>query len=166
MYKLYKCKKWKKFYYFGLLLFFTACVFEFKHLCKLESHDSSLNAKANNTKLTAIPNRNHSHNNSICCSKTQCKSISPDRHFIRSQHFSGNANFTPALLYSFPGSGNTWCRLLIEWSTGVYTGSMYDDESLTSVLPGETRCDQFVSVIKGISVSIKIVYPSITAVNS
>ena len=28
---------------------------------------------------------------------------------------------------SFPGSGNTWVRYLIERATGIYTGSFYND---------------------------------------
>ena len=28
----------------------------------------------------------------------------------------------PPVLYTFPGSGNTWCRLLIEYGTGIYSG--------------------------------------------
>ena len=34
------------------------------------------------------------------------------------------------MLVSFPGSGNTWTRLLIEDVTGYYTGSVYFDKSL------------------------------------
>lgn len=33
-------------------------------------------------------------------------------------------------LVSFPGSGNTWLRRLIEASTGLFTGSLYDDTEL------------------------------------
>lgn len=33
-------------------------------------------------------------------------------------------------LASFPGSGNTWSRLLLEETTGVYTGSVYCDTQL------------------------------------
>ncbi|KAK8379567.1 hypothetical protein O3P69_019481 [Scylla paramamosain] len=33
-------------------------------------------------------------------------------------------------LASFPSSGNTWVRYLIEGATGIFTGSMYDDTSL------------------------------------
>ncbi|KAK4300816.1 hypothetical protein Pmani_027007 [Petrolisthes manimaculis] len=33
-------------------------------------------------------------------------------------------------LASFPSSGNTWIRYLIEGATGVFTGSFYDDNSL------------------------------------
>ena len=34
----------------------------------------------------------------------------------------------PPLLYTFPGSGNTWGRLLIEYATGIYSGSVYNDK--------------------------------------
>lgn len=54
----------------------------------------------------------------------------------------------PPLLYSFPGSGNTWLRLLIDFSTNVYSGSVYSDKSLLKILPGERKCDGSVSVIK------------------
>ncbi|CAG5077146.1 Oidioi.mRNA.OKI2018_I69.PAR.g8639.t1.cds [Oikopleura dioica] len=33
-------------------------------------------------------------------------------------------------LVSFAGSGNTWTRMLLEKSTGIYTGSIYNDKSL------------------------------------
>ncbi|XP_042869946.1 uncharacterized protein LOC122251829 [Penaeus japonicus] len=33
-------------------------------------------------------------------------------------------------LASFPSSGNTWIRYLIEGATGIFTGSLYDDSSL------------------------------------
>lgn len=36
----------------------------------------------------------------------------------------------PRGLASFPSSGNTWVRYLIEGATGIFTGSMYDDTSL------------------------------------
>ena len=35
-------------------------------------------------------------------------------------------------LASFPGSGNTWTRYLIEGATGVFTGSIYLDKVLQS----------------------------------
>jgi len=52
------------------------------------------------------------------------------------------------MLYTFPGSGNTWSRLLIEHATGVYSGSVYDDKTLLEALPGEFTCNWQVSVIK------------------
>nr|CAB3267769.1 WSC domain-containing protein 1-like [Phallusia mammillata] len=48
----------------------------------------------------------------------------------------GNIKFLPprtrkqTVLLSFPGSGNTWVRYLLEKATGVYTGSKYRDEAL------------------------------------
>ncbi len=33
-------------------------------------------------------------------------------------------------LASYPGSGNTWIRGIIERLTGIFTGSLYDDEQL------------------------------------
>jgi hypothetical protein len=38
--------------------------------------------------------------------------------------------YPPTSLSSYPGSGNTWVRYLIEQFTGVYTGSLYDDNKL------------------------------------
>lgn len=35
------------------------------------------------------------------------------------------------------GSGNTWSRLLIDYATGVYSGSLYNDTKLYEALPGE-----------------------------
>ena len=54
----------------------------------------------------------------------------------------------PPVLYTFPGSGNTWARLLIEYGTGIYTGSVYNDKTLREPLPGEFTCDWSVSVVK------------------
>ena len=54
----------------------------------------------------------------------------------------------PPLLLSFPGSGNTWTRLLIEIGTGIYTGDIYTDHSLKSVFAGEKSCGKRVSVVK------------------
>jgi hypothetical protein len=54
----------------------------------------------------------------------------------------------PPLLYTFPGSGNTWGRLLIEYATGIYSGSVYNDKTLLETLPGEFTCNWQVSVVK------------------
>jgi len=43
----------------------------------------------------------------------------------------------PTVLASFPGSGNTWARLLLEFSSGIYTGSVYDDIDLMRLMPAE-----------------------------
>ncbi|KAJ1396910.1 hypothetical protein B484DRAFT_262599 [Ochromonadaceae sp. CCMP2298] len=55
---------------------------------------------------------------------------------------------TPPLLYTYPGGGNTWSRLLLDYATGVYSGSVYGDVSLEAALPGETSCNRSVSVVK------------------
>jgi hypothetical protein len=52
------------------------------------------------------------------------------------------------LSYTYPGSGNTWGRLLIEYASGIYSGSIYSDRTLIEELPGEFTCDKTVSVIK------------------
>ena len=39
-------------------------------------------------------------------------------------------NFPLAAIISYPGSGNTWVRHLIETATGFYTGSLFNDSAL------------------------------------
>ena len=41
-----------------------------------------------------------------------------------------NGQFKITLLASFPGSGNTWSRLLIENASGYYTGSVFNETRL------------------------------------
>jgi len=43
----------------------------------------------------------------------------------------------PVILASYPGSGNTWLRHIIEISSGLQTGSEYCDSSLSKVFLGE-----------------------------
>lgn len=52
----------------------------------------------------------------------------------------------PILLLSHQGSGNTWTRLLLEYSTGIYTGSVYSDTKLYDILPAEAECGRIMSV--------------------
>jgi len=54
----------------------------------------------------------------------------------------------PPLISSLPGSGNSWTRLLIEYATGYYTGSIYGDESLIDIFPGEPYCGRRMVGIK------------------
>ena len=51
-------------------------------------------------------------------------------------------------LVSFHGSGNTWVRYLLEQVTGVYTGSIYCDQSLKILFPGESVVSANVIVVK------------------
>ena len=69
------------------------------------------------------------------------------RRYLRHGEYEGSGRLPP-LLYSFPGSGNTWARVLLDHATGIYTGSVYTDSTLRQVLPGERRCDASVSFIK------------------
>jgi hypothetical protein len=72
----------------------------------------------------------------------KCKEICSIRFFNATEER------TPPILYSFPGSGNTWARLLIDLATGIYSGSPYDDPFLISTFPGEGICNKSVSVVK------------------
>ena len=56
------------------------------------------------------------------------------------------ANVT--LLSSYPGSGNTWVRHLVELGTRAYTGSAYNDTSLAREFRGEGRWDASVVAVK------------------
>jgi len=58
------------------------------------------------------------------------------------------ANVVTALA-SFPGSGNTWLRYLIQQATGFLTGSVYQDQTLRiNGFPGEGVRDGSVVVVK------------------
>jgi hypothetical protein len=54
----------------------------------------------------------------------------------------------PTLLWTFPGSGSGWVRLLIEHATGYLSGSVYGDLSLLEHFPGEYMCSKEVALIK------------------
>lgn len=53
----------------------------------------------------------------------------------------------PVFLYTFPGSGNTWTRLLLEYATGYYSGSVYGDKRLLPMFPGN-RCGLLVRYLR------------------
>ena len=52
------------------------------------------------------------------------------RRQVPKLHRMRQANADPPFLVSFPGSGNTWLRHLIQQGTRVYSGSTYKDVSL------------------------------------
>ncbi|KAK5638174.1 hypothetical protein RI129_012469 [Pyrocoelia pectoralis] len=55
----------------------------------------------------------------------------------------------PVALASFPGSGNTWLRYLLQQATGIYTGSVYKDYGLLkSGFPAESISNGSVLVVK------------------
>ncbi|KAL9872781.1 WSCD family member CG9164 isoform X2 [Glossina fuscipes] len=52
-------------------------------------------------------------------------------------------------LASFPGSGNTWLRYLLQQSTGILTGSIYKDYGLLKTgFPAENVCNNSVLLVK------------------
>lgn len=104
--------------------------------------------------ISAIPSQNSSETNLLSnsshriikSSNKQCQQyenktlIDPDHMYDR--------NIT--LLVSFPGSGNTWTRVLIETITGAFTGSVYlNDNDLSNIFYTEVRCGLRMAAIKG-----------------
>ncbi|XP_031639557.1 uncharacterized protein LOC116351575, partial [Contarinia nasturtii] len=66
---------------------------------------------------------------------------------VRTVKSSENGHLTA--LASFPGSGNTWLRYLLQQATGIYTGSVYKDFGLLkSGFPAEHVCNSSVLVVK------------------
>ena len=51
-------------------------------------------------------------------------------------------------LASFPGSGNTWVRYLLQQVSGIYTGSIYTDGVLKKKGFAENKQDNSVLVVK------------------
>ena len=49
------------------------------------------------------------------------------------KHMSFKASGPIVALSSFPGSGNSWVRQLLESATGIYTGSVYYDPAYVKV---------------------------------
>ena len=66
----------------------------------------------------------------------------------RSRTFLSGKDNNATMLASFPGSGNTWARMLLEYGSGYYTGSTYDDVDLMDLMPGEGRDDGSVIAVK------------------
>ena len=54
----------------------------------------------------------------------------------------------PPMLLTFPGSGTTMSQLLIEYASGIHTGSIYHEDELYSIMPGLQNCGQRLSVVK------------------
>ncbi|PIK43833.1 putative WSC domain-containing protein 2-like, partial [Apostichopus japonicus] len=50
-----------------------------------------------------------------------------DDNCVLDRRFMPKGSMPLILLLSFPGSGNTWVRYLLERSSGIYTGSAYRD---------------------------------------
>lgn len=79
--------------------------------------------------------------------RAKCKDSYGVRSFLHQKPEKAET-IVPPLLYSLPGSGNTWSRLLIEYATGIFSGSIYNDIALKKIFPGEMSCNTNVSVVK------------------
>lgn len=84
----------------------------------------------------------------IAVSLSQCKAMYGNLTYISESEMFKKY---PPHLVSLPGSGNSWVRLLIEYETGIYTGSMdtMDFELLMDGgFPGEKACGIRTSAIR------------------
>ena len=71
------------------------------------------------------------------------------KHFQTCKQMSFKKQNDVVGLVSFPGSGNSWVRQLLETSTGVYTGSIYNDKSyVTAGMIGEGIKSKCVIAVK------------------
>lgn len=62
---------------------------------------------------------------------------------------SGSSEKPIAALASFPGSGNTWLRYMLQQATGILTGSVYKDYGLLkSGFPAESISNTSVLLVK------------------
>ena len=77
-----------------------------------------------------------------------CMEMYGNRSYLQQHPFDIKDMNIPPLLLSLPGSGNSWSRLLIEYSSGYYTGSIYGDPTLFDLFPGEKYCGRRMSAIK------------------
>uniref|UniRef100_A0A1B6DAR1 Sulfotransferase domain-containing protein n=1 Tax=Clastoptera arizonana TaxID=38151 RepID=A0A1B6DAR1_9HEMI len=71
-------------------------------------------------------------------------------HWCQPLKYITNSKSRPVIaLVSFPGSGNTWLRYLLQQATGLYTGSVYKDYGLLkNGFPGESIVNNTVIVVK------------------
>jgi hypothetical protein len=73
---------------------------------------------------------------------------------------------TPPVLYTLPGSGNTWVRMLIDRLVQHESGSVYCDDALRARLSSECTCRANSSVVKahpGVSFTSLFVPPGLPA---
>ena len=103
-----------------------------------------LNEESLNRYHNCVPQANHhDHVISSCLKQKNCGKA----HCHRRLRFLNRTKPITALV-SFPGSGNTWMRYLIEQATGIFTGSVYCDKSLKIIHPGEHISSSNVIVVK------------------
>jgi hypothetical protein len=79
---------------------------------------------------------------------TACAAARNGSRALRNGTVPSRCDWDAPVLWSFPGSGNTWVRQLLEAATGYATGSVYNDPSLEASMQGERRCSGRVLVVK------------------
>lgn len=67
------------------------------------------------------------------CTKHAHFFATADCKIFKTESLCAIARETRTFLASYPCSGNTWMRVLIEQLTGIYTGSMYTDKDLKRI---------------------------------
>ena len=82
------------------------------------------------------------------CCPSKLAVISKCLEYRKRTFFENRANRSSVMLASFPGSGNTWARMLLEYGSSRFTGSTYDDIDLMRLMPGEGRDDSSVIAVK------------------
>lgn len=87
--------------------------------------------------------------------RTECQAAYGTRDFIPKEKRDQLLN----VLWSFPGSGNTWVRLLIEYSSGYYSSSIYNDRALYKELPGESFWEGGQTIVVKLHPGLMVAYP-------
>ena len=93
------------------------------HRIPLKSDEENSSIKRINLVRNALSigtNQTQSSNSSVV--REKCLKKYGKRYF-----FQESQKRTPPMLYTFPGSGNTWCRLLVEYSIGIFSGKKHSD---------------------------------------
>jgi len=110
----------------------AGCSNLFKQYMQYMSH-SSLNSLCQNFKISNLTSESLQHKFMYCTGLELYKHFSDSKgnvhvpsQFHNCKKMSFRDSGTPTLLISFPGSGNSWVRQLLESTTGIYTGSNRD----------------------------------------
>jgi len=143
---VWQVEKTNDFQKFFKRLVFDENIHNQKRLVDNNDNDRVSNYKHDNNNNNSNDIQSSSHPLNISITPDQCQTSYGKRSFLPTSPSS--LATIPPMLYTFPGSGNSWCRLLVEYSTGIYSGSLYDDPNLIDVLPGEYTCNRQVSLIK------------------
>ena len=124
------------------ILFYSAIIFTFLLLNSVRKSNSSSSSSSNSVKDDSV-NIKSDDIASIKDSDNDVINITwdtkgPQHKFWPSEatcdqfmtRFSVRHSLPTRALVSYPGSGNTWIRYLIEAASGVYTGSIFRDKSI------------------------------------